>query len=55
MLLFPVARQSDHAHYTPSEESGLLDEGIDRYLGISPHKAFAVELEEHEIRDDGFQ
>jgi len=24
--------------YTPSGEIGLLDEGIDRYLSISPHK-----------------
>jgi hypothetical protein len=28
--------------YTPSEEIGLLDEGIDRYFGIGPHKAFAI-------------
>jgi len=26
--------------YTPSEEIGLLDQGIDRYLSISPHEGF---------------
>ena len=40
--------------YTPSEEIGLLDEGIDRYLSISPHKGL-VELHGREIRDDWFQ
>ena len=29
-----------HERNNPSEEIGLLDEGIDRYLSISPHEAF---------------
>ena len=41
--------------YTRSEEIGLLDEGIDRYLGISPDRAFAFELEEPKIRDNKFR
>ena len=38
--------------YTPSEKIGLLDEGIDRYLSISPHKDLVEYMND---RDDWFQ